>query len=168
MSGSSSGIVAMQTVFARGTYIALAAAVAAGFFMLFSTLDEYLFFEPALVFYLPPDAAANFALSVAISVLLGIVISMNVYVLSSRLGKRTMSPWLSGSFIAAATGACGCTSLGFALITTFGGAGILASSFLTNYQVPLKIVSLAILFVAYYSLQKKVIQGCVIGRSGNV
>lgn len=158
------GMVAMRTVFAGWIHIALAAAVAVGFFMLFSALDEYLFFEPVLIFHVPPDAVANFSLSVAISILLGIVISMNVYVLRTKRSLGTTSSWLSGSFIATATGACGCTSIGFALISTFGGVGILVSSFLTNYQIPLKMVSLGILFLAYYSLQKKLLAGCAIRK----
>ncbi len=157
----------MRTVFAGWSYIAVAAAVAAGFFTLFSVFEEYLFLEPILIFHVPADAAANFMLSITISVLLGIVVSMNVYLLRSNRKLGSMSPWLSGSFVATATGACGCTSLGFAVISTFGGAGILASSFLTNYQIPLKIASLAILAVAYYSLQKKVARGCMIRRSEN-
>jgi len=152
----------MQMVFTNRSYIALAVAVFAGFFVLFNTLDEYLFFSPILVFHLPPDTITNFILSIAIITLLAIVISMNIYMLRNlQVSLKEVSSWLSGSFIATATGACGCTSLGFALISTFGGAGILASSFVTNYQIPLKIISLAILFVAYYYVRKNMIRTCI-------
>ncbi len=151
----------MQMVFSQKGYIALAITISAGFFLLFSTLDEYLFFSPIVIFHIPQDSIANFSLSVAISVLLGIVISMNLYMLKRmQFGWRQSRYWLSGSFIASATGACGCTSLGFAIISTFGGAGILATSFVTNYQLPLKIASLAILIAAYYSLRKNMIKNC--------
>lgn len=157
-----SNVGVMQMVFTKRSYIALAVAVSLGFFILFNTLDEYLFFSPILVFHVPPDAVANFSLSIAITTLLGIVISMNVYMLKKlHLGLKGAPSWLSGSFIATATGACGCTSLGFAVISTFGGAGILASSFLTNYQIPLKIASLAILSAAYYSVHKNMIKTCI-------
>jgi len=151
----------MQTVFSQRIYIALAIAIFAGFFLLFSTLDEYLFFSPMVVFHVPQDSIANFSLSVAITILLGIIISMNLYVFKNmKIGWKQSRYWLSGSFIATATGACGCTSLGFAIISTFGGAGILATSFVTNYQLPLKIASLAILVVAYHSLRKNMITNC--------
>ena len=149
---------AMQMVFSKRSYIALAVAVSVGFFILFNALDEYLFFSPVLVFHIPPDAIANFSLSIAITTLLGVVISMNVYMLKLQAGLKGISSWLPSSFIATATGACGCTSLGFAVISTFGGTGILASSFLTNYQISLKIISLAILFAAYYSVRKNMIK----------
>lgn len=153
---------AMRIVFAQRSYIALAVTIAAGFFLLFSTLDEYLFFSPIVVFHVPQDSIANFSLSVAITILLGIVISMNLYMFKRmQFGWRQSRYWLSGSFVAGATGACGCTSLGFAIISTFGGAGILATSFVTNYQLPLKIASLAILLAAYYSVRKNMIKNCV-------
>ncbi len=158
----------MQMVFGSKTYIALAAAISSSFFILFSTLDEYLFFSPMMAFSVPPSAAANFSLSVAITILLGIVVSMNVYMFRRlQVGSKGIAHWLSGSFIATATAACGCTSLGFAVITTFGGAGILASSLLTNYQIPLKIVSLAILFVAYYSVHRNIVKACMIRKEDN-
>ena len=151
----------MQTVFSQRSYIALAIAIFVGFFLLFSTLDEYLFFSPVVIFHVPQDSIVNFSLSVAITVFLGIVISMNLYMFKKmQFGWKQSRYWLSGSFIATATGACGCTSLGFAIISTFGGAGILATSFVTNYQLPLKIVSLAILIIAYYSLGKNMIKSC--------
>ncbi|MGH9876790.1 MAG: hypothetical protein ACRD5H_04075 [Nitrososphaerales archaeon] len=152
----------MQTVFSERSYIALAIAVSTGFFLLFSTLDEYLFFSPIVIFHVPQDGMANFSLSVAITILLGIIISMNLFMFKNmQLGWKQSRYWLSGSFIATATGACGCTSLGFAIISTFGGAGILATSFVTNYQLPLKMVSLAILIAAYYSLRKNMIKNCI-------
>ena len=155
-------ISAMQMVFTKRSYIALTVAVSVGFFILFNILDEYLFFSPILVFHVPQDTLANFLLSTGITVLLGIVISMNVYMFKNmHVDLKSSSSWLSGSFIATATGACGCTSLGFAIISTFGGAGILASSVLTNYQIPLKLVSLAILFASYHSIRKNMIKICI-------
>lgn len=157
---SSTGV--MQMVFSQKRYIILAITISAGFFLLFSTLDEYLFFSPIVIFHLPQDSIVNFSLSVAITILLGIVISVNLYMLKRmQFGWRQSKYWLSGSFVASATGACGCTSLGFAIISTFGGAGILATSFVTNYQLPLKIASLVILLVAYYSVRKNMIKNCV-------
>ncbi len=156
-----SNVSVMQMVFTQKSYIALAITISVGFFLLLSTLDEYLFFSPIVIFHIPQDSIANFSLSVAITILLGIVISMNLYMLKRmQFGWRQSRYWLSGSFIASATGACGCTSLGFAIISTFGGAGILATSFVTNYQLPLKIASLAILIAAYYSVRKNMIKNC--------
>ena len=46
-----SNVGVMQMVFTKRSYIALAVAVSVGFFILFNTLDEYLFFSPILVFH---------------------------------------------------------------------------------------------------------------------
>lgn len=158
----------LRLVFRKGSYIALALSIAVGFFVLFNTLDEYLFFSPVFTFHVPPDAIPNFSLSIVITILLAMVISMNVYLIENvHVGLKGSASWLSGSFIATATGACGCTSLGFAVISAFGGAGILASSFLTNYQLPLKMLSVAILFAAYYSAHSNMIRSCVNRKDSN-
>jgi len=151
----------MRIVFSNGTYVGIAAATSVTFFIIFNMLDEYLFLSPFFAFSVPPDTYPNFALSIAVVALLGIVISMNVY--SSRINGTKLkqsTTWLSGSFIATASGACGCSSLGFAIISSLGGAGIAATSFATTYQIPLKIASLAILIFAYYSVRKNTIRNC--------
>ena len=156
----------MHMVFSRKAYVGITIAVSAIFFVIFNILDEYLFFSPLITFYVPPDTSANFALSTAIIAMLGIVISMNVYAFRSIGVKlKENGTWLSGSFIATATGICGCTSLGFAIISALGGAGALASSFLTNYQMPLKIVSLGVLIYAYYSVRKNIMRTCAVSSN---
>ena len=156
----------IRMVFSNKSYIGIAIAISAIFFVVFNFLDEYLFFSPILVFYIPMDGYVNFAISTTIIVLVGIVISMNVYMFR-RIGikLKESGTWLSGSFIATVSGACGCSSVGFAMISTFGGAGILASSFLTTYQMPLKIASLAVLVFAYYSVRKNMIKSCAVRKN---
>lgn len=80
-----------KMVFANKAYVALAAAIAAGFWTLFNVFDQLLFFSPVLAFYIPSDAALGFALSIITSIMLGVVISMNVYVFQNskvKLGDR--------------------------------------------------------------------------------
>jgi hypothetical protein len=153
-------------VFSNKPYIGIAVAVSTIFFIVFNVLDEYLFFSPLLVFHVPANAYANFALSIAITTLLGVVISMNVYMFRTMGARlKESGTWLSGSFVATASGACGCSSLGFTIISTFGGAGILASSFLNTYQIPLRIASLAVLVFAYYSVRKNMIKNCAVKKN---
>jgi hypothetical protein len=156
----------MRMVFSNIAYIGIAVALSAIFFVIFNALDGYLFFSPFFAFHVPPDSYPNFVLSIAIIVLLSIVISMNVYSFRNMKAKlKESSTWLSGSFIATASGVCGCTSVGFAIISSFGSAGIAASSFLTNYQIPLKIVSLMVLVFAYYSIRNNMIKSCAIRKN---
>jgi hypothetical protein len=57
-----------------------------------------------------------------------------------------------------------CSSIGFLLVSTFGGIGITASAFLSNYQTPLRIMSIALLAWALYSASSKLIGSCVESR----
>jgi hypothetical protein len=156
----------MKMVFSRKEYVALVILISASFFVIFNILDEHLFFSPFLVFHVPPDGYVNFVLSTSIIAMLGIVISMNVYMFRvAKFKLKESATWLSGSFIATATGACGCTATGFSIVSAFGGAGILASSFLTNYQIPLRILSLAIIVFAYYSVRKNMVKTCFVNRN---
>jgi hypothetical protein len=45
---------------------------------------------------------------------------------------------------------------------TFGSIGVIASNLLTIYQIPLRIISIAILFFALYTIHKRITQGCAI------
>lgn len=151
-----------RTVFTNRAYVVLAVAVAAGFVVLFSVLDQLLFFLPVLVFYLPPDAVANFILSIVTAGLLGAVVSMNVYVFRNSKVKVGASLF-SGSTLSVATSACaGCTSAGFFFVTTFGIAGAAATSFFAQYQLPLRLVGIALLVWAYYAVNKRLSQACAL------
>jgi hypothetical protein len=60
-----------------------------------------------------------------------------------------------------------CSSIGFIIISTFGSAGIIATSFLTNYQIPLRLVSLCILILALYTVSRRLMNICSINRMEN-
>jgi hypothetical protein len=153
---------AFRAVFANGAYAALAAAVAAAFWTLFSWLDQLLFFEPVLAFYIPGDAAITFPLSIVTSILLGIVLSMNVYVFRNSTVKLGASLF-SGSTLSVVSSACaGCTSAGFFLATTFGVAGAATASIFAQYQVPLRLVGIALLVWALYAVNKRLNQSCAL------
>lgn len=155
-------ILSIRIVFSNYPYIILAGAIAIGFWILFSVFDQLLFFIPVLVFYLPHDAITGFILSNITAVIMGIVISMNVYMLKHSKLKISKSLF-SGSTLGILSSTCAsCSSLGFLLISTFGGLGIVASNFLSIYQIPLRLVSIGILIWALYSMHKKIIKSCCI------
>lgn len=113
-----------KMVFSNWQYIAIAAAVAALFWIILNVFDQLLFFSPVLVFYLSSDAVAGFILSNTTSILLGMVVSMNIYVLrhSSMKRKLSVSSLFSGSSLSVLSSTCAsCSSLGFVLISAFGG-----------------------------------------------
>jgi hypothetical protein len=126
--------------------------------------DELLFFSPIVVFYLPEDAIMGFILSNITAILLGIVVSMNAYVLKhSRGTKLNATSFFSGSSIGILSSTCAsCSSLGFLLVSVLGGAGITISAFLSNYQTPLRIISIALLLRAYHSISARLTSSCKI------
>jgi len=129
---------------------------------MFNVLGELLFFTPVFVFYLPSDAIPVFILSNIISVLMGIVLSMNVYVLKNTKVKMNKSSFLGSTVGMAAGGCASCSTVGFVLLTSFGTVGVAASTFLSVYQIPLLIVSIALLLWAYYSIHNKLTKSCML------
>ena len=61
-----------------------------------------------------------------------------------------------GSGVAFIAGVCGCTSVGLAIISLLGTAGGLATGFVVNYQLPLRVISLSLLIVAIYSVSRNI------------
>ena len=156
---------AFKMVFPNPIYIAIAATVFATFWIIFNVLDQLLFFYPVLTFYLPDDAVAGFVITNITSVLMGILIAMNIYVIRNSKIKLDRSLF-SGSILGIASSACAsCSSIGFLIISTLGGFGIFATDFLTNYQTPLRIVSIAILLWALYSVQNKITKPCILNNT---
>ena len=156
-------------LFPNWLYIVLAGAVASIFWIIFSFFDQLLFFSPIFVFYLTYDAVLGFILSTITAILMGIVVSMNVYIVkhSGNL-KVTMSSLFSGSTLSMISSTCAsCSSVGFLLVSTFGGIGVTASAFLSNYQIPLRIISIALLVWALYSSSSKLTGSCILNHCLN-
>jgi len=152
---------AFKMVFPNRVYIAIAAAVFTIFWIAFNVFDQLLFFSPVVTFYLPDDAIAGFILTNITSVLMGVLVAMNVYVIRNSELKLDKSLF-SGSILGIASSTCAsCSSIGFLVISTFGGFGIIATDFLTNYQIPLRIVSIGILLWALYSVHNKITKPCI-------
>jgi hypothetical protein len=157
-------ILSIKIVFNNWIYIAVTGTVAAIFWIIFNIFDQLLFFSPVFVFYLPDDAFVGFILSNITAILLGIVVSMNIYVLRHSSRSRTsLTSFFSSSTISVLSSTCAsCSSLGFLLVSTFGGVGVTASTFLSNYQIPLRIASIALLIWAFYSISSKLTRSCSI------
>jgi hypothetical protein len=152
----------LRIVFADWKYVALAIALAGGFWTLFDVFDQLLFFSPVLTFYLPSDAYANFVLSFVTAGLLGLVLAMNVYIFKNSAVKVGKSIF-SGSALTIVPSACaGCTSAGFFLVSTFGVAGATASSMLAEYQLPFRVAGLGLLIWAYSSTHRRLAQSCAL------
>ena len=75
-----------------------------------------------------------------------------------------MSGSIIGTIIGASAGACSCGPIGFSVITTFGTAGSIASSFLTNYETPLRLLSVGILVLVFVTTMKSLSVDCKINQ----
>jgi hypothetical protein len=53
-----------------------------------------------------------------------------------------------------------CSSFGFYSATIFGSAGVAASIFTPNYQIPLGLVAIGVPVLTYYSTHRRILGIC--------
>ena len=153
-------LLAIKMVFSGKIYLPIAVSVAVSFWIVFNTFDQLLFFSPSVVFYMRDGAWPGFLLSTMAATLTGIVVSMNIYALKHSISK-SLGSLFSGSSVGVATSVCAsCSSLAFFLATSLGTTGLAISTFLSNYQIHLRLISVVILIWAYYSVHKKITTSC--------
>ena len=153
---------AARMVFSNKSYAVLAAAIAVTFWTIFNVLDGLILLSPFNFYYpIPAESIPGFFLSHVTAAMVGVVVSMNVYMFSNVRAKGGKAPLLSGSTLGTVSSMCaGCSSVGFYLAATFGTAGVAASTFLSNYQLPLRLVAIGLLVWAYYSVHKGIAKSC--------
>ena len=128
-----------------------------------SILSEFIFVEPFFIFSITEHNAFSFVLVLSVSIMSAIVIPMNIYRIKA-LQKSTskIGGSLLGSIIGASAGICSCGPIGFSIISTFGTAAGTATAFLTNYEIPLRIGSIALLCIVYYTTTRSISSECKI------
>ena len=132
----------------------------AGLFLPLIYVTEYLFFEPYLLFYVPEYEILNFLSIFVICAMTGLVLSMSVYrIRFLQASTRKLRTGLLGSIVGAGAGAC-CGGIGVALISIFGTVGGVATSILTNFEIPLRVVSVTILVFTYFMIVKDLNKEC--------
>jgi hypothetical protein len=154
----------IKMVFLDFRYIVLAAVIFIGMLIPLLFISEFIFVEPYLISHIPNGSELSFSLIVVVSALSGLVLAMNVYRINSirNTPKKKMSGGIFGSLIGAAAGACSCGPIGFAVISTFGAVGGVATAFLTNYELPIRLAAIAILAFTYYTTTKSLSVECKI------
>lgn len=153
---------AFRMVFSNKVYVTLAAAVAVAFWLVFNILDGILLLSPPAFYYpIPDDALQGFALSHVTAALAGMVVCINVYLFRNMNTGSAKTSFLSGSTLGTLSSMCaGCSSVGFYLAATFGTAGVAASTFLSNYQLPLRLLAIGLLIWACYSAHRRITKSC--------
>lgn len=144
-----------KLVFSNFKYLILAFTLFSIMVIGLLILSEYVFLEPYVVGHVPSGAELGFFLIVILSALSALVIPMNIYRINMlKSSKQKMGGGIFGSIIGAAAGACSCGPVGFAVISTFGSVGATATAFLTNYELPVRIVAIVILVITYFTTIK--------------
>ena len=150
-------------MFSNYSYVPLAGIIFVCMLIPLSILSEFLFIEPFFVIHVIEDRAFGFTLLVAISFMSAVVIPMNIYrIRTLRKSAAKISGSVVGSIIGASAGICSCGPIGFSIISTFGTVAVTATAFLTNYEIPLRLVSLGLLCLVYYTTAKSISIECKI------
>ncbi len=153
----------IKLVYSNFKYVALASTIFVSMMIGLLIMSEYIFLEPYVVAHLTSGSELGFVLIVILSALSALVIPMNIFRINVlKSSKQKMGGGIFGSIIGAAAGACSCGPIGFAVISTFGSVGAAATAFLTNYEIPLRIIAIAILAVTYFTTAKSLNVECKI------
>jgi hypothetical protein len=151
----------LKFVFSNPKYIVLALVIFTSMLIGLLILSEYIFLEPYVVSHIPSGTELGFVLIVIISALSALVLPMNISrIIILQKSKQKMGGSIIGSIVGAAAGACSCGPIGFAVISTFGSVGATATAFLTNYEIPIRIVAIGILTVTYFTTVKSLKTEC--------
>lgn len=146
---------AINSVFSNLKYLLLSLAIFSSMLVGLLILSEYIFLEPYVVSHIPSGTEFGFVLIVTLSALSALVLPMNVFRINIlKKSKQKMGGGVFGSVIGAVSGACSCGPIGFAVISTFGSVGASATAFLTNYEIPIRIIAIMILVITYFTTVK--------------
>ena len=151
----------IKIVYSNFKYVVLASTIFVLMLIGLLILSEYIFLEPYVVAHLPSGSELGFVLIVTLSALSALVIPMNIFRISVlKSSKQKMGGGIFGSIIGTAAGACSCGPIGFAVISTFGSVGATATAFLTNYEIPIRIIAITILAITYFTTVKSLKVEC--------
>lgn len=129
-------------------------------FMLYAR--GFLFFEPFFAFQLPVDWILSFVLIMIVSGLIALVTSLAVFQMRTvKTNSKKTGTGVVGSVIGVGAGVCSsCGQIGFAMISTLGVAGATSLFFLTEYEIPIRLLAIAILSGTYFVMIKSITKGC--------
>ncbi len=153
----------IKLVFSSVAYTILAGVIFFVMLIPLLILSEFIFVEPFFTFHIPYGQTFGFVLILAVSVMSAIVIPMNIYrIRILRKSTSKIGGSILGSIIGASAGICSCSPIGFALISTFGAAAGTATAFLSNYEILLRLGSVGLLCLVYYTTTKSISSECKI------
>ena len=147
-------------IYSKPSYILIAFGIFCLLFIPLIIISEFLFLEPFLVFSIYPETTLSFSLIVFLSFLSSLAVSMNIYRVKLIKETKKIGSSVVGTIIGASAGACSCGPIAFSVIATFGTAGSIASSFLTIYEIPIRLTSIGILIIVIFVTSKSLSREC--------
>ena len=150
-----------KVVFSNFKFLILSLVIFSSMLTILLLISEFIFLEPYFVTHIPSGSELGFVLIVILSGLSALVIPMNLFrIINLKNSKQKMSGSIFGTIVGSAAGACSCGPIGFAVISTFGSVGATATAFLTNYEIPIRIIAIAILVITYITTIKSLKSEC--------
>ena len=150
-----------KVVFSNFKFLILSLVIFSSMLTILLLISEFIFLEPYFVTHIPSGSELGFVLIVILSGLSALVIPMNLFrIINLKNSKQKMSGSIFGTIVGSAAGACSCGPIGFAVISTFGSVGATATAFLTNYEIPIRIIAIAILVITYFTTIKSLKSEC--------
>ena len=150
-----------KVVFSNFKFLILSLVIFSSMLTILLLISEFIFLEPYFVTHIPSGSDLGFILIVVLSGLSALVIPMNLFrIINLKNSKQKMSGSIFGTIVGSAAGACSCGPIGFAVISTFGSIGATATAFLTNYEIPIRIIAIVILVITYFTTIKSLKTEC--------
>ena len=150
-----------KVVFSNFKFLILSLVIFSSMLTILLLISEFIFLEPYFATHIPSGSELGFVLIVILSGLSALVIPMNLFRITNlKNSKQKMSGSIFGTIVGSAAGACSCGPIGFAVISTFGSVGATATAFLTNYEIPIRIIAIAILIITYFTTIKSLKTEC--------
>lgn len=150
-----------KVVFSNFKFLILSLVIFSSMLTILLLISEFIFLEPYFVTHIPSGSELGFILIVVLSGLSALVIPMNLFrIINFKNSKQKMSGSIFGTIVGSAAGACSCGPIGFAVISTFGSVGATATAFLTNYEIPIRIIAIGILVITYFTTIKSLKSEC--------
>ncbi len=143
---------ATRMVFARRVNVAMAIGVFATMLLVMLLTADYVFIEPYLIAHVPEGGVGGLAIIVVMSALSAMAIPMGIHsIMAARAARRGIAGGMAGATVGVVAGACSCGPITLALATSLGAAGSATASFLSEYDVPLRLAAIAALGVSIYA-----------------
>jgi hypothetical protein len=151
----------LKLVFSNLLFLILSLIIFSSMVTVLLFISEFIFFEPFFVTHIPSGSELGFSLIVILSILSALVIPMNLFRITHlKNSKQKIGGSIFGSIVGSVAGACSCGPIGFAVISTFGSIGATATAFLTNYEIPIRIIAIVILVITYFTTIKSLKTEC--------